>query len=603
MHRYVLSVQLAWTGLFGNTAAEAEAVLERSAKADFSNPDGTVYICRNKNVRSTAREAFFAPLAAALKARQRKVEVLDDTTIPQGKTDVIGAVVGTASFHWGKSKSTILPGAICEHLTSFGAHFGTSGQTKLTSFLRFGAAGASGTVREPLAIHLKFPNPMIHAFYADGCNLAEAFYQSVHGPYQLLIVGDGLCQPFAKRPEFELDLPEQPWTTGVEVAPKGDHRFEYWLDGRRVGDGATYTLEPAALRPGVHDFRVVAIGKDRIGTRVDKRFSFSVGDVPEIAAKKETVTYGEPIELKGSGITEVRWGSKVVARNAKVPTQLVGPGKVRLMVTAGGATVPVEVLVKVRDPAVGTAQAEERLGLVGIINNERAVAVNALGPRATGLRLRDQLAGEKGVREITLRGAMLAPKRGAYQLNIDGTGTLSITLAARTLAQGESLSEQFHAAISLDAGWHELEIAYVPKGAIDLEMVVSGGNGGGAPKLGRILPPFSGLTFEAEDDGEIVVSFDKRPRKKVTALAVLPPRGGELAKGWSLDYRTGRVGRWKPVKGLQVVKVPMAARPKKGEKKQPIAVELRFEGVKARAFRIAPSEKHEVQSVVVTGLE
>ena len=74
-------------------------------------------------------------------------------------------------------------------------------QTPLSEFLRYGAAGASGTVTEPYAIAEKFPHPMLQVHYARGCTLAEAFYQSVCGPYQLLIVGDPLCRPWANIPK------------------------------------------------------------------------------------------------------------------------------------------------------------------------------------------------------------------------------------------------------------------------------------------------------------------------------------------------------------------------------------------------------------------
>jgi hypothetical protein len=261
-----MAIQLAYTGFKGNSIPEVLASVRASVGADGTNPDGTVYICKNGNVRSKARERFFTPLMNALKARGRKVELLDNSKIPMGKPDVIGAVVGTAGFNWGTSKSTLLPGAIAEHLTSFGAHFGTAGQTKLAEFIRYGAAGSAGTVIEPLALPHKFPNPMIHAFYADGCTLAEAFYQSVYSPYQLMIVGDGLCQPFARAPEFKLEVPKQPWSGRVEFKPEGDADFEFWRDGKRVGAGG-YTLEG-----DWHDFRVVAIAKDRIRTRASRRF-------------------------------------------------------------------------------------------------------------------------------------------------------------------------------------------------------------------------------------------------------------------------------------------------------------------------------------------
>jgi len=111
-------------------------------------------------------------------------------------------MVGKSDFNWPASGSTILPGAICEHLTSLGGVMvENGGQTPLSEFIRNGAAGASGTVTEPYAIQAKFPDPFLHVHYVKGCTLAEAFYQSVRGPYQLLIVGDPLCRPWARIPQ------------------------------------------------------------------------------------------------------------------------------------------------------------------------------------------------------------------------------------------------------------------------------------------------------------------------------------------------------------------------------------------------------------------
>ena len=124
-----------------------------------------------------------------------------DGSLPQGRDDVLGLVAGSAGFDWPASQSRILPGAICEHLTSFGGVMQeNAGQTPLTEFLRHGGALSSGTVTEPYAIAAKFPLPFLHDHYAQGCSAAEAFYQSLSGPYQLLIVGDPLCTPWASRP-------------------------------------------------------------------------------------------------------------------------------------------------------------------------------------------------------------------------------------------------------------------------------------------------------------------------------------------------------------------------------------------------------------------
>ena len=120
-----------------------------------------------------------------------------------------------------------------------------AGQTPLSEFLRYGAAGASGTVTEPYAIPDKFPSPMIQVHYARGCTLAEAFYQSVYGPYQLLIVGDPLCRPWAEIPQVSATgvepgatvsgtLTLQPTATLAHGATV-DH-FELFVDGLRVGE-------------------------------------------------------------------------------------------------------------------------------------------------------------------------------------------------------------------------------------------------------------------------------------------------------------------------------------------------------------------------------
>ena len=99
----------------------------------------------------------------------------------------------------------IEPGAICEHLTSYGGDLRSGKtQTPLSELIRAGASGASGTVAEPLAVAAKFPLPSLHVHYRRGCSLAESFYQSLAAPYQLLVVGDPLCQPWADRPGLRI---------------------------------------------------------------------------------------------------------------------------------------------------------------------------------------------------------------------------------------------------------------------------------------------------------------------------------------------------------------------------------------------------------------
>jgi len=76
----------------------------------------------------------------------------------------------------------VLPGAIIDNLTSEGGEMTPAGgQAPLSVFVRFGVAGTSGTVTEPMAIQNKFATPFIFYHYARGASMAEAYYQSVWG--------------------------------------------------------------------------------------------------------------------------------------------------------------------------------------------------------------------------------------------------------------------------------------------------------------------------------------------------------------------------------------------------------------------------------------
>jgi uncharacterized protein (TIGR03790 family) len=276
---YFLSTMLGVTAGRGNTEAEIISYLRRSATADGTRPRGTIYFMKNNDVRSAPRHDCYAGVAQQLTALGVSAQV-QQGTIPQKANAIAGLMTGIADFDFAASKSKILPGAICEHLTSLGGVLSAnSGQTPLTEFLRQGAAGSSGTVIEPLALQAKFPLPSLQLQYARGCSLAESFYQSVAGPYQLLIVGDPLCQPWAAiskvtlvgiKPGDEVkgNFRVQPI---VNAAP--GHRvgsLELYTDGRvvaRFAPGSTLDLDTTKLADGYHELRIVAVDADPIETQ------------------------------------------------------------------------------------------------------------------------------------------------------------------------------------------------------------------------------------------------------------------------------------------------------------------------------------------------
>ena len=93
--------------------------------------------------------------------------------------------------HW-------LPGALADHLTSFGGDLlGNSGQMSALDWLESGATASYGTVSEPCNFVQKFPHPQILLFnYIQGATAIEAYWRSVAWPDQGVFIGEPLASPF-----------------------------------------------------------------------------------------------------------------------------------------------------------------------------------------------------------------------------------------------------------------------------------------------------------------------------------------------------------------------------------------------------------------------
>jgi hypothetical protein len=375
---YLLSMMLGVTTGRGNKREEVVRCLQRSALADGTHPRGTVYFAQNGDIRSRVRQGGFPDAVKQLRALDVAAEIVE-ATVPRDKSDVQGAMLGIADFDWKASGSTILPGAICEHFTSFGGdmHTGAS-QTPLSEWIRYGAAATSGTVTEPYSIAQKFPAPMMHVHYARGCTAAESFYQAVQCPYQLLIVGDPLCRPWADIPEIACTgltadetvrgeikiIPKARFSSGA----KAEH-FEMVLDGvtiRACAAGGMLEFDTDLMADGAHDLRVIAVSKGPLPARGEKSIPFSSSNhqrkikvtcVPEktVALKKSLViTADSPNALS----IQVLEGTRVVGTiegdhgQVEVPAENLGCGPVQLQVVGAGTgpeksvfAPPIEILV------------------------------------------------------------------------------------------------------------------------------------------------------------------------------------------------------------------------------------------------------------------
>lgn len=374
--RFMLSTMLAMTEKGGSSLEQALSQISKSVEADGSHPKGTFYFAKHKDPRSRTRHSQFEGAASELRSLGYEVEI-SSQPVPQGNKHIVGATLGSAVINWKKSKSKFVPGAICDNFTSYGAWWTKSAQTQITEFLDAGAAGASGTVYEPYTIAAKIPDARLHVHYARGCTLAEAFYQSVNCPFQLLVLGDPLCCPFGKFPKFEveglttrsvvkgdIDLNLKSIADGPEI-----ERFEVFLDGRQFGrlehsnQSQNLKIETGDISDGYHELRVVAISRALTATRASQKLEFWLrrdGHSIKINVAKDEVRLGEPITITASSSPsheiEIRHNSRIVGKvkpneTLELDSSLLGQGQVYLQgfMTVGKQTVAgVKVEVKVK---------------------------------------------------------------------------------------------------------------------------------------------------------------------------------------------------------------------------------------------------------------
>ena len=285
-NQHFLSTVLAVTRNLGTTEEEALRQLKSSMAADGSQPRGTFYFSDNGDVRTRTRKPNFAVSISALEAMGHKTKIVKGD-LPNKADDVVGLTCGKHSFNFKTSGSKIVPGAICENLTSWGGVMTGRAHSGISELIRYGAAGSSGTVIEPYSLQVKFPHPMIHVHYARGCSLAEAFYQSIHGPFQTLIVGDALCQPWAFKPKFTVEglssgekiSGKRELKVDLSQSPVPVQLMDLFIDGKllaRARYKETIKFDSESMTDGFHELRVVLMARTPIETVGNVTIPFQV---------------------------------------------------------------------------------------------------------------------------------------------------------------------------------------------------------------------------------------------------------------------------------------------------------------------------------------
>ena len=361
-HKYFIGAYLGYTGERGNTVDEIIDLIDWSVAVDGTHPAGTAYYMETTDeARSGPRDGYYPTAVTDITALGGSAEHLL-AVLPTGRHDCLGIMTGWASPDIDGTDMTILPGAICDHLTSYAGHFGSSSQVKMSRWIANGASGSWGAVEEPCNYAGKFPHPRVHVYYYQGLSLGESLLRSVaYLPFQGLLYGDPLTRPFAYVPDVQVpDAPAGVVSGTVVLSPTATTThptaaiaaFDLLIDGvlhSSISPGEQFTIDTNVLSDGWHDLRVLAY--DDLDQRFTGRWvgSMTTGNHGRSAAVDVTPTSGNwttafvvDVDAVGTDLTEVRvlHNGRVVAAADSVPAQLsvygltLGAGPVRVEVEA-----------------------------------------------------------------------------------------------------------------------------------------------------------------------------------------------------------------------------------------------------------------------------
>ena len=216
--------------------AGAKALIDRGVAADATFPLARGYLLRTSDsARSTryfdmesVNTAWNKPNSLAFTYIDNSAGAATDSI--KDKTDVLFYFTGLASIP-DLTTNKYLPGAVADHLTSYGGQIPTSGQMSILRFLEAGATASFGTVVEPCNYTTKFPQVSVFLkHYFAGEALIEAYWKSVAWPGEGLFIGEPLATPYG---------------TSWSVAAGTLH-----IKTTTLVPGTTYRLEQAATEAG-----------------------------------------------------------------------------------------------------------------------------------------------------------------------------------------------------------------------------------------------------------------------------------------------------------------------------------------------------------------
>jgi uncharacterized protein (TIGR03790 family) len=220
--------------LGASTLAAAQALINRGVAADGTAPTGTGYLVRTSDAARSVRYADYTALPAAwttapgLSLRYTDASASNAAQVISNQSDVLFYFTGLARVTQ-LDTNRFLPGAVADHLTSYGGQLPTgNGQMPITDWLTAGATASHGTVEEPCNYTEKFSKAsVLIEHYLRGDTLIEAYWKSVAWPGQGLFVGEPLARPWVDDTTGNIEGSE--WVVRSRSLRRGSTYTVQWL--------------------------------------------------------------------------------------------------------------------------------------------------------------------------------------------------------------------------------------------------------------------------------------------------------------------------------------------------------------------------------------
>ena len=193
----------------GPDASTALELIDRGLAADDSDPRGEGWFFRTTDVARSVRWPEFKNVTLEQWTPDGGLDLTyvdasdGGTQVLSGASNVLFYFQGMASVP-NLATNTYVPGAVADHLTSFGGQVPTSAQMSMLRWIEAGVTASYGTVVEPCNYLAKFPNTtVLLSHYYRGEPILEAYWKSVSMPGEGLFIGEPLATPWRHRSTWD----------------------------------------------------------------------------------------------------------------------------------------------------------------------------------------------------------------------------------------------------------------------------------------------------------------------------------------------------------------------------------------------------------------